>query len=181
MPEGAKYCPGCGEPATSRRPEGYAAGTGLDRIGSDRALREHWIHRLIALVVDGIIVSISIGLLLALYRVFSFPLTFSLFIPFNWFASLFSFPLIAGLVFILYFSLAEATYGQTLGKRVTGLRVVTAAGARLTLEKAFIRNLSKIHWVLLLLDVVAGLCTRGDPRQKFSDRFAGTTVVGASR
>jgi len=174
LPEGAKYCPGCGGPATSPRPEGYAAGTGLDRIGSDRALQEHWIHRLIALVVDGIIVG-------ALSWILSFPLAFHFFISFGWFASLFSLPFIAGLVFILYFSLAETAYGQTLGKRFMSLRVVTAAGARPTLEKAFIRNLSKIHWVLLLLDVVAGLGTRGDPRQKFSDRFAGTTVVGASR
>jgi hypothetical protein len=50
-------------------------------------------------------------------------------------------------------------------------------GGRPSLESAFIRNISKVYWVLLILDVVGGFFTVGDPRQKYSDRIARTTVV----
>ena len=78
------------------------------------------------------------------------------------------------------FIAAESWYGATVGKRLLGFRVETVAGQRIGLDKAFLRNLSKLHWVLLLLDVLVGLGTTGDPRQKFSDRFAGTRVVPAT-
>jgi uncharacterized membrane protein YvbJ len=44
-------------------------------------------------------------------------------------------------------------------------------------EKEFIRNISKIHEVLLLLDVIGGLITSKDLHQKYSDRIANTTVA----
>jgi hypothetical protein len=40
-----------------------------------------------------------------------------------------------------------------------------------------LRNISKIYWLLLLLDTVVGLATSKNYTQKFSDRFAGTEVV----
>ncbi len=64
-----------------------------------------------------------------------------------------------------------------MGKRIMGLRVITLGGETPSLEKAFIRNISKIYWILLLLDVIGGLATSGDPRQKYSDRFAGTLII----
>jgi len=42
---------------------------------------------------------------------------------------------------------------------------------------AFIRNISKIYWIIVLIDTVIGLATPGDPHQKVTDRIAGTTVV----
>ena len=39
------------------------------------------------------------------------------------------------------------------------------------------RNVSKIYWVLLLLDVVIGLATSKQYNQKFSDKLVGTSVV----
>jgi len=47
---------------------------------------------------------------------------------------------------------------------------------------AFIRNISKIYWIIVLIDTVIGLATIGDPHQKLTDRIAGTIVVstGAS-
>ena len=62
----------------------------------------------------------------------------------------------AGLLFVLYFTCAEATYGKTLGKRVMGLHVSTEGGAKPALGVSFLRNLSKINWALLLLDVRPG-------------------------
>jgi len=82
-----------------------------------------------------------------------------------------------GLLYILYFSIAETMYGATLGKRLLGLKVVTKKGGRPSFEKAFIRNITKIHGVLLLLDLIGGLITSKDLHQKYTDRIANTTVV----
>ncbi len=83
----------------------------------------------------------------------------------------------AGLLFVLYFTVAEATYGKTIGKGVMGLRVITASGGKPPLGVSFLRNFSKINWVLLLLDVVVGLALEAGYTKKFSDRFLGTSVA----
>jgi uncharacterized RDD family membrane protein YckC len=55
-------------------------------------------------------------------------------------------------------------------------------GNKVTLDKSFIRNISKIYWLLLLLDWIVALVTPGaDRRQKYTDRIAGTTVVQTSQ
>jgi hypothetical protein len=41
-----------------------------------------------------------------------------------------------------------------------------------------VRNISKVYWLLLLLDVVVGLATPKQYTQKFSDKLVGTSVVG---
>lgn len=58
-----------------------------------------------------------------------------------------------------------------------GLRVTTDGGGRPTLGVSFLRNLSKINWVLLLLDVILGLALEVGYTKKFSDRFFGTSVI----
>jgi len=83
----------------------------------------------------------------------------------------------AGLLLVLYFTFAEATYGKTIGRAVMGLRVTTESGGRPTLGVSFFRNLSKINWVLLLLDVILGLALEVGYTKKFSDRYLGTHVT----
>jgi len=70
----------------------------------------------------------------------------------------------------------EGLTGATLGKRFFNLQVVSTEG-RVDFIKALIRNVSKIHILILLIDWVAGFITEGDPRQRFLDRIADTTVV----
>jgi uncharacterized RDD family membrane protein YckC len=182
--------------------------TGLDRIGRDSQLQDHWVRRLIAFIIDSIIVVI---VAFALALVFFIPLalltaaitrspppSFSSFFPtslfFGSYLGLFGgFSLSVGILYLLYFTLADHFWGGTLGKQAVGLRVVTLQTGYLpisqstsqaltqphnpTLEQALVRNISKIYWLLLLLDVVVGLGTRGDASQKYSDRYAKTTVV----
>ena len=78
---------------------------------------------------------------------------------------------------VLYFLYAEVAWGGTLGKRIMGLRVQTVNGGKINYSQSFIRNISKIFWVFLLLDWLIGIATPGDRRQKYSDRMAGTVVV----
>jgi uncharacterized RDD family membrane protein YckC len=135
----------------------------------------HWIYRLIALIIDGIILAIVaaiISFILAVAAIFSGGLGFI-------FAGLgfvfFSF--IWGILAVLYFTIFDSSWGATLGKRFLGLQVQMINGGKVPIGKAFIRNISKIFWPLLVLDWLVGIVTTGDKRQKYTDRIAGTTVV----
>jgi uncharacterized RDD family membrane protein YckC len=136
----------------------------------------HWLARLIALIIDAIILGIVVAILF-----------FALFIPLLFVGALggfysswgwiFLFPLAIGVLMVLYFLYAEVAWGGTLGKRIMGLRVQTVNGGKINYSQSFIRNISKIFWVFLLLDWLIGIATPGDRRQKYSDRMAGTVVV----
>lgn len=139
--------------------------TGLNIIGSNKALQDHYIKRIVAIIIDSVILFVVSIVIMAVAFTFTFGGVF-----FGIGA------LILGLVTVLYFIILEAFAGGTLGKRIMGLRVVGTTGP-MDIVKAFIRNFSKIHWLLLLLDLLVGLGTEGDPRQKMSDRWGGTTVV----
>jgi RDD family len=80
---------------------------------------------------------------------------------------------VRGHLFVLYFTFAEATYGKTIGKAVMGLRVTADGGGRPNLGTSFLRNLSKINWVLLLLDVIWALRWRWDTRRSSATGSSG--------
>jgi uncharacterized RDD family membrane protein YckC/ribosomal protein S27AE len=144
--------------------------TGLNIIGSNKALQDHLIKRFVAAFIDWIIVTVIswiLGLIL-FAGVFAVGGAGALF----WGVGALAFALIA----ILYWAIQEGFMGATIGKKVMGLQVVGTTGP-MDLPKAIIRNLTKISGLLLFLDWIVGLATEGDPRQKFTDRFAGTTVV----
>jgi len=94
------------------------------------------------------------------------------------FGPLFAFavPLVI-LAFWLYTVLTEYLYGQTLGKRLLGLRVVRASGARLTLGDAFIRQLPMLLQIFLI-DIVFALFTAH--RQRAFEVLTKTRVVLAN-
>lgn len=170
LPDDAKFCTNCGAKVTPEAAQTKSE-TVIERFEHDTLLQELWIRRLIAYVVDSIIVGIGTFLVLALAM---FPVFIAN--PSRVF-NLLSFPFAMGIVFLFYFPLAEALFGGTFGKNFLGLKVIVQSGGRLSLEKAFMRNVSKIHPVLLLLDVAGGLITSTDLHQKYSDRIADTTVV----
>ena len=149
-------------------------------ISRDVNAQEYWVKRLLAYVIDAVVVYAVIGLIVAATVLPTFlagiivpgfsPPSF----PFGGFFGTF-----ASLLFVLYFTVAESTYGKTIGKGVMGLRVITTSGGKPTLANAFLRNISKINWVLLLLDVIVGLALDVGYTRKFSDRFLGTSVATA--
>ena len=168
LPDDSKFCPKCGAAA---KLEVSPESSFVAKFERDPRLQEHWIKRAVAYVIDSIIVGIATAIILtiALFPIFMVnPAAF-----FN----IFSFPFAMGLLYILYFTIAETMYGATLGKSLLGLKVATKADGKLSFEKAFIRNVSKIHWVLLLLDLIGGLIISTDLHQKYTDRIANTTVA----
>jgi uncharacterized RDD family membrane protein YckC len=139
----------------------------------------HWIYRLIAIIIDGIIIAIPtwiINTIITAALVFN-TANFWYFAWGSWIISL----LIEGVLMLLYFIILEMMWGATLGKRIMGLRVQTVQGQKVPFGKSFIRNVSKIFGPLIILDWLIGIVTEGDKRQKFTDRIAGTTVVSTKQ
>jgi len=90
------------------------------------------------------------------------------------------------LAVILYFAVSVGYgivlewrwHGQTLGKRVMGLRVVDAQGLRLQLSQVILRNLLRLVDMLPLVYLVGGVacfCSRNC--QRLGDLAAGTIVA----
>jgi len=145
--------------------------TGFDRLKDDKAFQDHWVKRVIAYVVDVAIVSVAVYFLLLVTALPAFLAVFfgQTFWGF-WLGG------IAPLIVLAYFVIAEALFERTIGKELMGLRVARLDGKRLDLWYSLVRNVSKIAFILLVLDVAVGLGTHGDGRQKYSDRYIGTTV-----
>ena len=127
----------------------------------------HWILRLIAFVIDSITLTIITWIITIGGRLWVGP----------WLMFL-----ISGVLMFAYSAFAEANWeGATLGKRLIGLKVQTIDGKKISLDKALVRNISKIYPVLPLIDWIIGIATPGDDRrQKYTDRIVGTTVVQVS-
>ena len=128
---------------------------------------------MLALIVDALIVFIPLAILTVIFAVF---VAISGLTPFG--------ILVGGvvsivwyLIFILYNMVMESTYGASFGKRFFRLKVVSKTGSNPNLGETFIRNLSKIYWLLLLLDVIVGLAVSKGYQQKYSDKFMGTSVI----
>ncbi len=153
--------------------------TGFEKIGSDTRLQDHWIRRLIAFIIDSIIVAIATFIIVAVIAIPFIIVAALAGLP--WFlTNPFAFPFFVGILSILYFALLESWYGWTFGKRIMNLKVVKNDGQKPPLDATLIRNISKIYWILILLDVIIGLATPGDPNQKTTDRIAGTTVTSTT-
>lgn len=183
LPPGATFCPNCGTPtplAGSAAPAPSAPVSGFDSLTKDRQAQDYWLRRLFAFFIDAVIVFLILGVIAAAVAI---PLLIfgSMTGGFAPMALIFGgvFSLLSGLIFVLYFAVAESATGASIGKRVLGLRVVSRSGASPNFAEAFIRNLSKIYWILLLLDVIVGLATSKGYQQKYSDQFLGTTVTRA--
>jgi len=185
VPDGATFCPSCGaslqagaSTSTPSQPTTQAQApplSGIDALMKDSTAQRYWLNRLLALIVDGLIVFIPLLIITVIVAVF---VAISGFTPFG--------VVVGGAVsilwyfiFILYNMAMESTYGASFGKRFFHLKVVSRNGTNPNLGEALIRNLSKIYWLLLLLDVIVGLAVTKGYQQKYSDKFMGTSVVPA--
>ncbi len=136
-----------------------------------------WLIRLIAYIIDGIIIFV-VTVILGIIAAIALVTTGSLFL----FGGLWITFGLFGLLSILYFIVLDVVWGATIGKRVMGLQVQTVQGARIDFVKSIIRNISKINPLLVFLDWLIAIVTAGpDKRQKLTDRWAGTTVAQAGK
>ena len=157
---------------TTERQTGYA------RIFNSRNLQDYWIRRLVAFVIDVAIVSIAVFVLeLIIFWVVAVSTSAAFGLPW-WSTHSVTFPFYSGLFLLLYSAFTESSYGFTLGKRIMYLKVVTKQGNKPTLNRAFLRNVTKIYWLAILLDTIVSLAmSNRDPTHRYLDSYAGTTVV----
>ncbi len=127
--------------------------------------------RLVAQIVDGII-----GLILFLIAGFIFTGSFTFQLMG---AEAMGFGGVFGVLFFLYFFLMEGYKGQTVGKMVTGMKVVKDDGEPCDMQASFIRNILRIIDGIFVYLVGAIFIATSDKKQRLGDRIAGTVVVSA--
>lgn len=76
----------------------------------------------------------------------------------------------------LYSTLLEGFNGQSIGKRIMGLKVVRIDGKKLTYDYAAVRNFGKIL-PLLPFDLIIGWRIPNNRFKRYFDKYAGTTVI----
>lgn len=74
-----------------------------------------------------------------------------------------------------YLTLLEGFAGQSLGKRIIGLRVVRVDGKKLSYDNAAVRNFGKAF--LLPFDLLFGFRLKDKRFARYFDKFAGTMVL----
>jgi len=131
-------------------------------------LEGFWSRRIVALLIDAILLTLFLwAITAAVYPIVAWTNTF--YVLNFW-------PILSGIVIVLYFTILEGKWATTLGKSALKLNVKARDG-NLNYNKTFLRNLSKFLWIPLILDVIIGfsLSSRGS-RQLYLDRIAGTEV-----
>ncbi len=142
----------------------------------------HWLTRIVAAIIDSIpwiIIGFVIWYVLTMA---GGPLHGALG-SLAWLVYTFLAPLFYGLLWVVYCTVMESSASAaTFGKRLMGLKVEMVNGGKAPSSKVLTRNISKIFWILFLIDFLIALVTPGpDPRQRYFDRMAGTTVVSVKQ
>jgi uncharacterized RDD family membrane protein YckC len=76
----------------------------------------------------------------------------------------------------LYSTLLEGFNGQSIGKRIIGLKVVRIDGKKMSYDHAAVRNFGKVL-PLLPFDLIYGWRIKNQEFMRYFDKFAGTTVI----
>ena len=135
--------------------------TGFDYLGQDRALQQHWLKRFAAIIVDAMLIYVPVVVLVSVLAGRSYV----------------GAGLLSGLALFAYSSLFDSAVGGTVGKIIMRMKSVSMTG-QLTLSQSLVRNASKVFALFLLLDWVIGMAVETkDPRQKWMDQVAHTSVI----
>ena len=126
-----------------------------------------WGKRFLALFIDALVITLVLWVFTALI----YPLIAAA----NIFGILYYWLALTALFIIGYFTVLEGKYSTTLGKNIAKIKVVADDG-NMNYGKAFKRNLSKILWFPLIIDVLAGFAA-GDYKIRFLDKLAKTNVI----
>lgn len=84
-----------------------------------------------------------------------------------------------GLIGFGYFILLEAYYGQTVGKRLVGVRVVSVDGTAIGFSDSVMRNVLRIIDGIAVYLLGALFIWLSDDNQRIGDRVGNTVVVSS--
>jgi len=158
VPEESLYCPKCGKPVET------AAGFKL----------AHWGERFVGWLIDIVI----LGAIMLPLRFFAsvawpgyaFAPSFPVSIPF------FDFGL-SNIVYFLYWTFMEGSYGRSIGKMIMRIKVVRVRGEPMDLMHAALESLGKAF--VLPLDCILGWILHAPRRQRIFNYVSETVVVKA--
>ena len=125
-----------------------------------------WKDRFFAWVIDFVIVSIGVGISVAVVHSFGY------FLESEWWVT-------TSAVFLVYWILLEYITGQSLGKRVLNLKTVKEDGTDPSLIDCVLNSFGKAF--LLPLDVILGLIFTDKKRQRIFNRLSNTIVIKISK
>jgi len=178
VPADGKFCANCGAALQGAAPSapsssGHVTPSPLGDLGS----------RVVAGIVDYIIIGIIAGILSILVllpvSVVTGPGMMSGF-GLAWFSGMFAIMGIMWLLWLIYFTYFEGTSGQTIGKKLTHIRVIKEDGSRCDFDSALVRNILRIvdHLPFLyILGII--LIAATEKKQRLGDMLAKTIVVRA--
>ncbi|MHC1679729.1 MAG: RDD family protein [Methanomassiliicoccales archaeon] len=136
--------------------------TGYDLLEHSHEFRMHMLRRLAAGLIDAAVVFIPVIAVIYLLNLEPKEMLVGVLSGFGWF---------------IYSAISETRTGSSIGKRVLGLVVVSLDGA-MTFSKGIVRNVPKMFWYIFLpVDILVGLAINEDPRQRWVDKIAKTSII----
>ena len=81
--------------------------------------------------------------------------------------------------FLVYYVYMEGSRGQTIGKMLTRIKVVSEDGGKINMNQALIRNVLRIIDAIAFYLVGAVLIWRSEKKQRLGDSVAKTIVIKA--
>ena len=127
---------------------------------------EFFKKRAYAYIVDFFVVSALMWIIS--YVLYLFANFYNVFAIYHYF--IFVLPVIQ----LIYFTVLEKTMHATIGKRLFYIEIESLRG-NLSYSQTFIRSISKIFWVIIILDILLGIITKKDDR--FLDYISRTHIV----
>jgi uncharacterized RDD family membrane protein YckC len=151
---------------------------------TQRVVLASWIDRFVAWLIDVVIVSVGLGIILALISIpfwaaisqsFDSGSTYMNMASRNLGSTWFPY-IISSIAFMAYWTYFESTTGQSIGKRVMHLRTTGLTGSNtVDLKTAAIESFGKAF--LLPFDVLLGWIFTNDKRQRIFNRISDSIVV----
>ena len=177
VPADAKFCMGCGATlqattTSAPAPSGFTPPSPLADLGS----------RIVAGIVDYIIIGIIVVVLSVLVflpvSVVTGPVIMNSGFRVGWLSGIFGIIAVMWFLWLIYFTSFEGTSGQTIGKKLTHIRVVKEDGSKCDFGSALVRNILRIvdHLPFLYILGIILIATT-EKRQRLGDMLAKTIVV----
>lgn len=158
---------------------------GVQTAPAKRIILASWWRRLLAWFIDSIVIGALMNFVFLLVGWWVWGIWAGEIIPqLPWYQYWFPWRLVqffavrgAGttLAFLFYWSICDAMWGQSLGRKALGIMLTDLSGRKIDLGKALIESLGKA--LLLPIDALIGLIAFGDKRQRLFNRLSDTIVI----
>jgi len=135
----------------------------IDEVLDNKQAQEFWLRRFIAVIIDALIIFVPITVMVNIAWSIGFTGQVS------W--------IISGGLLVIYTALFESELGYTIGKRVMDLEVVSLDPRPYDIQRALIRNITKIHGVFLIIDLLLGMMAENKVNMRYMDTVVATEVV----